>query len=549
MKNDIKIIIALITTYTVGNFLLLFNKTLLWDSWGWMPFVEEKNYVSLQNILYQASRYTAYYLYRISGLFDNPLLFTKISAFFSWLLAGLFLYGILRKKLSLKIDRAFFISAFFILTPTFLVRFESSILQCSINIMLFFMAAFIYFIAEKNKNRLVAIVNYSLSWILFFLSFFTYSLLVFYGGFLLLLFVSYRQKNKERPLISGIWPWLKNNFLFIILPIIFWGLKLSIWKSGGYWAGADYDNIGIPTPASLTILLLWSTIIYGFFWQIIAPILILDRKIFALLFIIIGFITYLTTKKIFTERGEGERETDSAQKETDYSSKYYLIAGGILFFLGFLPYFLTGKAPYITFNPSGMRCALLLPVGSSLLVLGTLLLIIRKEWLPLVQTIILTLFMTFTIYNYYGLDMDGYKQIALIENLKSSLNENLKSATTLIFNDKIQGLNWQNRHVFGEEYLGYVQEIYKNNPKFATTDRGLVVNKEGLRIFFVVYPFPEDFNPLEKIVNINITTYDGPEILTVGNWLKIKRLEIFGDQKSFTKKITDIFRIKLEISP
>ena len=157
--------------------------------------------------------------------------------------------------------------------------------------------------------------------------------------------------------------------------------------------------------------------------------------------------------------------------------------------------------------------------------------------------------MTFTIYNYYGLDMDGYKQIALIENLKSSLNENLKSATTLIFNDKIQGLNWQNRHVFGEEYLGYVLEIYKNNPKFATTDRGLVVNKEGLRIFFVVYPFPEDFNPLEKIVNINITTYDGPEILTVGNWLKIKRLEIFGDQKSFTKKITDIFRIKLEISP
>ena len=94
-----------------------------------------------------------------------------------------------------------------------------------------------------------------------------------------------------------------------------------------------------------------------------------------------------------------------------------------------------------------------------------------------------------------------------------------------------------------------MQEIYKNNPKFATTDRGLVVNKEGLRIFFVVYPFPEDFNPLEKIVNINITTYDGPEILTVGNWLKIKRLEIFGDQKSFTKKITDIFRIKLEISP
>ncbi|MEK9170481.1 MAG: hypothetical protein AAB674_02430, partial [Patescibacteria group bacterium] len=66
---------------------------------------------------------------------------------------------------------------------------------------------------------------------------------------------------------------------------------------------------------------------------------------------------------------------------------------------------------------------------------------------------------------------------------------------------------------------------------------------------FIAQPYPKDFNPLKEIVDINISTYDGPEILTVGNWLKIKQLEIFENQQTFIDKIKDTFRIKLEISP
>ena len=546
MKNDLKAIIALITTYLIGNFLLLFNKAIYWDTWIWLPIIKKNNYAMLWNALYQSKRFTAYYLYRTSGFFDNPVLFFKLTAFFSCLLAGLFLYGILRKKLSLRIDRAFFISAFFILTPIFLVRVDSSILQHSFNIMLFFLAAFIYFIAEKNKNKFIAFINYGLSWVLFFISFNTYSLLALYGGFALLLFAFYRQENKERPLISLILPWFKNNFLFIILPIIFWSLKLSVWKDEGVLV--DYDNFfNLLASPSFTTLLLWETIIYGFFWQIIAPVLILHRKIFALLFLIISFITYLTTKKIFAP--ENENNAGPVQKETDYDPKYYLIAGEILFFLGFLPYFLTGKMPHILGNPFNMRSAFLLPLGSSLIILGAILLIIKKEWQSLIQKIILALFMTFTIYNYYGLDMDWYKQIAVIESLGSNQDENLKSATTLIFNDKISSLNWVNREIHGEEYLGYLQEIYdfRENPKFGTA--GGETNYYYIQKDLVTRPYSENFDPLKKVVNVNIITYDGPEILTVGNWLKIKRLEIFGDKQSFIEKIRNTFRIKLEINP
>lgn len=547
MKNELRAVIALITTYTIGNFLILFNQGIYWDSWVWMPLTKAKRYEFLWNLLADdTKRFTAYYLYRISGLFDNPILFMKLLAFLSWLLAGLFLYGILRKKLSLRVDRAFFISAAVILTPTFLVRIEPSILQHSVNLMLFFMAALIYFIAEKNKNKFVAAINYGLSWLLFFLSFHTYSLLVFYGGFLLLLFVSYHQENPGRPLKALLWPWLKSNFLFIILPIIFWCLKIFFWQPEGNWAG--YDNFINPVSSpSFTILLLWETIIYGFFWPILASILVLHRKIFALLFLIVSSITYLATKKIYSHENEIDSTT---QKGKEFESRYYLIAGGILFSLGFLPYFLTGKVPHILGNPFNMRAALLLPLGSSLIILGTLLLIIKKGWQPLVQRIILTLFITFAIYNYYGLDMDWYKQIAVIESLKTTNNEDIKTASTLIFWDKIRGLNWLNREIHGEEYIGYLQEIYdfQKNPKIGVTEGEHIINKQDIQKIPVARSYPENFNPLEKVINVNITTYDGPEILTVSNWLKIKQLELFGGKQFFMNKINDTFRIKLEIN-
>ena len=55
-------------------------------------------------------------IYTEFPVFDNPVLFLIMA--FVCLLAGLLLYGILRKKLSLRIDRHFYI-CLFVLTPFF----------------------------------------------------------------------------------------------------------------------------------------------------------------------------------------------------------------------------------------------------------------------------------------------------------------------------------------------------------------------------------------------------------------------------------------------
>ena len=138
----------------------------------------------------------------MAWLTNNPIFFMKFLSFISWLLAGLFLYGILRQKLALRQNRAFFISACFMLIPIYLVKIIQIVLRYSISNAIFFLAIFLYFTAQKSAGKFIKYSGYLLAWILFFLSFETNSFLVFYLGFLGMLLLLYRQENLGRPFLA-----------------------------------------------------------------------------------------------------------------------------------------------------------------------------------------------------------------------------------------------------------------------------------------------------------------------------------------------------------
>ena len=534
MKRELKAILALVTTYTIGNFLLIFNQGVFWDDWAVLPFLKDGNYASLWDFLSQGRFYALYFSFKIAWLTDNPILFMKFLTFMSWLLAGLFLYGILRQKLALRQDRAFFISACFMLTPTYLVKVLPTILRYSIHNAIFFLAIFLYFTAQKATGKFIRYSGYLLACILFFLSFETNSFLVFYGGFLLLsLFCSY-QENPERPLTHSLLPWLKNNFIFIVLPIFYWALKMSVLKQYGIYAG--YNQFITPSELPAMIKSSWDWIVFGFFWPIIAPLAILSRKIFFLLFLAIGTIVHFLTKKISAPENRNDGQ--------DFNPKYYIAAGLILNILGALPYFLVGKSIHIYGDGFDMRHALLLPLGSSLIILGTILLVIKENWQAKIQVIILTLFMVFSIYNYYELDMDHYKQLIVIESLKTSQDENINRASTLVFYDQASGLNWLNRHIHGEEYLGYLQVI--GHTQFAIAEDHDILSEYNAQKDLLSKPFPANFDPLKRVIDVYITTDAKKEISTVHNWLALKRHEILSSQPELLNNINKIFQIRLE---
>ncbi|MDO8429799.1 MAG: hypothetical protein Q7S73_00320 [bacterium] len=534
MKSDLKAIFALITTYTIGNFLLLFNRGMYWDGWDLITLLGEKKYGLLREIYYaQFQRYTEYYILRLLGLTDNPLLISKFLAFASWILAGLFLYGILRKKFSLPINKAFFLSSFFSLIPIYLVKIDLAFAHYFVNNTLFFGAVFLYFLVEKNKNLFIKYTGLIFSWIIFFISFNTESLLVFYGGFLLILFLDRRKELTDKPLFSLIISWLKKDFIFIILPVIFWAIKLMIGKpiSGP----ESYYNEFLPLNTNslmYSIQNIWQFITYGFFWPIIAPITILDRKIFTGIFLTILGLFYVITKKIFSLNDQG----------ADFSPKQYISFGFFLFILGMIPYLAVGKAPQVFGNGFGMRHALLLPIGSSLIILGAILTMIKDRWQILLQIILLALFSTFTIYNYYWLDMDWYKQQAIIESLRETKYESIKNASTIIFHDNT-GINWQNRNVRSAEYFSYVYSAFpKNHSKLVATEEYNPIEQYSFAKMRT--EFPLNFNPLKNVIKIDIISKATSEIPTISNWLSIKKSEIFSDNSVFLEKIKNIYKIE-----
>lgn len=534
MKNDLKAIVALITTYTIGNFLLLFNRGMYWDGWDLITALQEKKYALLYKIyVSDFQRYTEYLILRLLGLFDNPLLISKFLAFTSWILAALFLYGILRKKFSLAINKAFFLSAFFALVPVYLVKIDLAFAHYFVNNMLFFGGVFLYFLAEKNKNLLFKYAGLTFSWLIFFMSFNTESLLVFYGGFLFVLFWDYKKNLADKPLFTSIISWLKKDFIFIVLPIIFWVIKLTLGKPVS--GPESYYNEFLPlNAASLPTYIqnIWQFIAYGFFWPIIAPLSILDKKIFVGIFLITAALFYFITRKVFSLNDRG----------SDFSPKQYFSFSFFLLVLGMVPYLAVGKGPHVFGNGFGMRHALLLPAGSALIILSAILAVIKERWQVFIQIIMLALFSTFTIYNYYWMDMDWYKQQAIIESLRETKSESIKNATTIIFHDNT-GINWQNRNIRSAEYFSYVYTAFpKNHSKLVATEEYNPIEQYPFAKLHT--EFPPDFNPLKRVVTVDIISKATSEIQTVPHWLSIKKSEIFSDKSAFLEKIKNIYRIE-----
>jgi Ca2+/Na+ antiporter len=330
-------------------------------------------------------------------------------------------------------------------------------------------------------------------------------------------------------------PWLKKEAVFLILPIIFWTLKLSIGRpaEGSY---SDY-NVFVSLDKNFLPSFIqnsWQFIVYGFFWPIVAPLTILPRKIFAGILMIIGGIFYVLTKKTLLLQDNGR----------DFSLKTYLGFGFLLFLLGITPYLAVNKAPHVFGNGFAMRHTLLLPLGSSLVILGVILATVKEKWQLTVQMALLALFSVFTIFNYYLQDMDWYKQRAIIESLKETKNEEIISATSLIFYDKM-GNNWQNRNVRGEEYFGYIQNAFtREKLKFTASEEHDTVKN------YYANPinsrsFQTGFDPAKKVVRVEIVSRAKREITTVKNWLKIKRAEVFSNQPSFLQNVKDIYQIEV----
>ncbi len=539
--------------YLSAHFLLIFSRVVMWDGWLWLHLLKQKDYETLWKLFSQTSLVHVYAVYRVIDSFGNPITISNFLVFISWFIAGLCVYLIFKNFTGLGEKNSFFSAAIFLLVPIFIVRFEISMLTYSLTNALFFLGSYVFLRAATLAHPFKRLSLQILAASFFISAFFTASFLVFYGALILFAFFLFLKKGSlsrtlaSKRLIAAIFIFFKKNIFWFLLPFIFYITRNKIIGAPyGLYEGYNsfvFSYSGITFFGFLSIVLdrIFQFVVYGFFWPIISSISILHRKIFFAIFLFFLASIYFFDKKfnVLTVSAKDDLNQD------DLPSKNIFIWGILLFIFAFLAYVLVGESP----NPYGsgfdMRHGLILPLGFSLIILSFINGLLNKKIQKMVKIIVLAVFITYNIYNYYTLDMDWYKQIGIIENLREKgLSEQIGERDIFVFYDRLPLYRYRGRSIKDHEYTAYLYEATGNSKLMGTS-----VN-ENLSFMSAVKKDELDFKDEQtrkRFKNIVIRSDAGSEP-TVKNWLQLKVTDWFRGKGELASAVKRLIGINVEIN-
>lgn len=285
---------------------------------------------------------------------SNVLLGYRLISF-----AIIFLTGVLVMKLSQKLGfldntSSFWLAALSISYPMVKVTFFLGELQYILSLCVFLLAAFITFtkVFNNSTDKFFHGIHRILALLLFAFSFFTASLLVFYLGFLILLFVITKKHSKQffQQLIYFIYG--KSDYL--ILPIVYYFIKKTFFKAYGYYVGYnDLIRLSAQQINGLVHLFRYS-ILYS-----LKPLLnFINIPAFMTVIIIFFFCLYVYLSKKESLKGK------------EIKKNLLIFAFGcILLLSGIFPYIMVGRIPD---NFVDSRHALLTAIPISIMVVSFL---------------------------------------------------------------------------------------------------------------------------------------------------------------------------------
>lgn len=520
---------ALLSAVTVfPNLLLLLNRGVYWDGWLWLSLIERKRTFEMTALLDQAKLPFLSFLFNVLARVETPVFWARALVFASGLVATLCVFLLLRRWLSEK--DAFLAAALFSFFPAFLGRFELSVLSYSVCAAFFFFGTWLYVVANETKKPWARWLCAAFAAILFFLSFFTNSFLVFYFGVLAVSWWRFGARKFSKT-------WLVQNAAFILLPVVFWITKSS-WGAP-YGAYAGYNQFifsrGLSAMAE-TANNVWSGILYGYFLPIVDSAAVLERKIFFACFLLAAAILFYALRKI---RSDASAPPVNGRRLT--------LVGAAFFVLGLLPYLAVGKAPHLYGSGFGTRHALLLPFGAALMTLGLIKIFFREKWHAAVGVLLLAMFIAMSSFNYFMADMDSYKQEAIIAALAAE--PRIANASTIVFEDQTAATNWQNRGVVVLEYTGYLNRAYPGGAQL-----GIGLDDYQAPEFGATVRSMLDYRPMYGLDRYNASgtvafaRMDlGEPQPTVGNWIKLTKARLFGSAAEYQNTLQRAFQIRLRV--
>ncbi|MDA8952416.1 hypothetical protein N9H90_01485 [Pseudomonadales bacterium] len=411
--------LALFAIYLVSHGGILFiPNAIYWDDWTLYQVANDEilDTMRIAGAIFNLTGHMHVFLLSIGPWFYKTLTFVLM--FFS----GICLDFILKKHASISQDARFLIVVLFLALPFYLARVALIDMSYTISHFVFFLAW-----ACIEKYRLISLI-------LFFFSFTTNSLLVFFAlPFLEFYYRSVEGKVSGKSLIK----FSLDKWYMLILPFVFFAIKLTFYAPSGLYSGynEDYRLVNVfKSPASM--VLEW--------FSVTLPLLP---------FFFVALLCYLVMRASYS----------NFNPELSGKKYYWVFFGIAVFVLGAFPYWILGHVP--TFSEWTSRHQLLLALGAALTITA-LISFLTREVKSVFIILILAACLSVNISTYKDFFFDWKKQQALASLIVGE--DLIRDADLVLFDDRTLSLNAINRSYRTYEWTGLLASAFEDESRFAT---------------------------------------------------------------------------------
>ena len=409
--------------------ILSIPSAVFWDDWALVDTSSEQ----ILDVFRQQGSIFNFNGYLHSILMPLGIWSYKALTFLLMGLAGYMLNVILIRNGAFSQSLRWCIVLLFLLLPFNMARVALIVLPYTLCYAMFFGAWL-----AIDRHRMLAVI-------LFFLSFNINSLLVFYA--LPILDMLFRSSGRFR-----ITAWLKHalsRWELMILPFLFFGIKLAFYKPTGFYAGYNetYSLAVIPSTIATQAKDLF------------------HLKFNIYLIVVFSLLIYIALKKF---------DLLTSNEEPKLKKNQLLILGGTAALLAVFPYWILGYPPMFTDWSS--RHQLLMPLGVALIISGTLQYMPAKaRATPLI--LILSACLSYGITSYFHFYIDWQKQLFIIDKFKN--DPVIAHADLVIIKDDTKKFDAMGRTYRYYEWNGMLVRALGNDRRFAVELEDVSQYKQG----------------------------------------------------------------------
>lgn len=435
--------------YLAGNWPLLLNEGVFWDDW----MVYNMDIQGIYEQFYgNGSPYFGYMHYWLNQLPNPPFIYHLLVVIFQ--LGTLFISIEIIDSLKWKNSSLLYIVVgLSALTPYFSAKATMICLPYVVCYFLFCLGFYLAILSFQKNNNLLRIT----SLIVFFISFTTNSLLVFFVvPFTIIFFLPQNYEwnrgfDFKKFLLTAV-----RLFDFLILPLFFFVVKKVFSPTQGLYAAYNYNEITVNSLFSspLSIITTFKTSFLSLFNEMLD--LLMNKSVeILIIWLFTGLMLHLVTNR---------KSLKLNLFKSEYNHWYLLAIGIFLFIIGSFPYAAVRKIPYMQSYYD--RFQLLLPLGSSLIFVALIFgmtkkIHVRKILLSFVVASFILLNFSYQLQYVRG----WFKMESIMQNLPSI--SYVEENTTFLIVDRAEQWDATEKDIDFHAWNGMLKKTFGSQNRFA----------------------------------------------------------------------------------